>query len=492
MALTDAFCFLTTQIILVTIGSHLVSQLLLKDYKPPGLMHFTKPLYCPHLIFSLTLGAAGSLFLLVFGEIINVFSKGTRWQYWQFNLSLLLFLVIIVIPWYQVYTFLYETKRWRRKTAMYATTLVWAFYLYFFNKTTLLSQYTNGQHNTTTSYSWLELGILRVSVLGITLTSILSGFGVVNSPFMTWTVYTQHVSESEYTVAQQAFDNTLLTIQEKKAALDRLHQLEHQRVSPNQKPSGFLNQLLSSVVGNTSQNESKLLEIEIRQLEHLSLNMKSDLEELGRGRVRSQLSRTWKGKVQNGIDLVFSIYCVYRLLTTTFNVLMQRTGSGDPITNTLSLMIGHFGTNLPLDPKFWSQQLSFWFAGIIVFGSVRGALKLLTKILRNFTQQLTISTSNIILFIAHMLGMYFLSSVLMMQVSLPPDYRYLISSTLEHTEFTFFQRWSDIILVLSSLITGVILYVINQTNDAKSLATDYADIQLSAIESGNIDRRRLD
>jgi hypothetical protein len=60
---------------------------------------------------------------------------------------------------------------------------------------------------------------------------------------------------------------------------------------------------------------------------------------------------------------------------------MQRNGTGDPITNTLSLIIGRFGiTTLPMDTKFWSQQLSFWFAGMIVFGSVRGALKLLTKV----------------------------------------------------------------------------------------------------------------
>lgn len=76
MAFIDVFFFLTSQLILVAIGSQLVSRLLLKDYKPPGLLQFTNPLYCPHLIFSLTLGASSSLFLLVFGEIINVFSKG--------------------------------------------------------------------------------------------------------------------------------------------------------------------------------------------------------------------------------------------------------------------------------------------------------------------------------------------------------------------------------------------------------------------------------
>lgn len=83
-----------------------------------------------------------------------------------------------------------------------------------------------------------------------------------------------------------------------------------------------------------------------------------------------------------------------------------------------------------------------------------------------------------------MMGMYFLSSVLMMQINLPPNYRYLISSTLGQIEFTFFQRWSDIIFVISSLATSAILYVLHQTKDAKSLATDYADMQQLSLEGG--------
>ncbi|KAI9304327.1 Abscisic acid G-protein coupled receptor-like domain-containing protein [Cunninghamella echinulata] len=212
--------------------------------------------------------------------------------------------------------------------------------------------------------------------------------------------------------------------------------------------------------------------------------MKSDLDELNRGRLRSQYSRTWRGKCQNGINFIFTIYCIYKLLVTSINVLLQRTGSGDPISNTLSLMLSHFGNDTNIDTKFWSQQLSFWFAGIIVFGSVRGLLNLLSKILRSFSHKISISTSNILLFIAHMMGMYFLSSVLMMQINLPPNYRYLISSTLGHIEFTFFQRWSDIIFVISSLATSAILYVLHQTKDAKSLATDYADMQQLSLESG--------
>jgi hypothetical protein len=42
-------------------------------------------------------------------------------------------------------------------------------------------------------------------------------------------------------------------------------------------------------------------------------------------------------------------------------------------------MISHFD-DVKIDAEFWSQQLSFWFAGIIVFGSVRGFVKLLTRV----------------------------------------------------------------------------------------------------------------
>ncbi|KAI9265306.1 Abscisic acid G-protein coupled receptor-like domain-containing protein [Helicostylum pulchrum] len=215
--------------------------------------------------------------------------------------------------------------------------------------------------------------------------------------------------------------------------------------------------------------------------------MKSDLDELERGRAKSRFSQTWKGKIWSILDFIFAIYCVYKLVVTTINVLLQRIGSTDPITKMLSLMMTHLDRNnmdFKIDVSFWSQQLSFWFAGMIVFGSVRGFLKLLTRLLRVFMLKVTFSISNILLFVAHMMGMYFLSSVLMMQMSLPAEYRYLISSSLHSVEFDFFRHWSDIIFVGSSLVSGCIIYVIYQTHDAKSLATDFADIELLSVENG--------
>jgi hypothetical protein len=140
---------------------------------------------------------------------------------------------------------------------------------------------------------------------------------------------------------------------------------------------------------------------------------------------------------------------------------------------------------IDIDPAFWSQQLSFWFAGVIVFGSVRGFLKLLTRLLGIFLHKVTFSTSSILLFVAHMMGMYFLSSVLMMQMSLPPEYRYLISSTLHSVEFDYFKLWSDTIFVCSSLVSSLIIYVIYTTHDAKNMAADFADLELLSVESGS-------
>ncbi|KAI9265305.1 hypothetical protein EDC94DRAFT_52238 [Helicostylum pulchrum] len=110
MAALDNIIFISIQIGLLTIGSRKVTQLLFNDYQPPKLSQFNNPLYIPHLLFSLTLSSSCTLFLLVFSEIVHLFSNTARSQYWKFNLDILLLLVIIVIPWFQFYAFFHTTK----------------------------------------------------------------------------------------------------------------------------------------------------------------------------------------------------------------------------------------------------------------------------------------------------------------------------------------------------------------------------------------------
>lgn len=75
MATFDTVIFISIQIILLTVGSTQVAKLLFNDYKAPSPIAFKHPLYIPHLLFSLTLSSSCTLFLLVFSEIVNLFSN---------------------------------------------------------------------------------------------------------------------------------------------------------------------------------------------------------------------------------------------------------------------------------------------------------------------------------------------------------------------------------------------------------------------------------
>ncbi|KAI9031022.1 Abscisic acid G-protein coupled receptor-domain-containing protein [Phycomyces nitens] len=468
MSLVDGGILFVIQLILLTLGANLATRLLFKGYVPPSLSLFTNKLFGPHVIFAISLSCSCTLFLLVFAEISNVFSKTTRWHYWQWNLNVLLILVILVIPWYQVYAFLRHSRGWRTRSAIYTTTFVWTIYMYLFEHIGHISRDTS-------DYTWMEIGIFRVSIIGITVIAALSGFGVVNTPYTTWTAYTKQVSERDYSIAEHAYDQTKKMIQERNAQLKRLQRQSEDQ--PEIKASNKMSRWISFVMNRPNTRELDQLEIEISQMEGLATSMKSNLEELARARAKSQFSQTWKGQCWNLVGGIFTIYCVYKLLVTSFNVITQRVGSNDPITNMISLMISHFDKEgSKIDITFWSQQLSFWFAGIIVFGSVRGFVQMLTRV--------SISTSTLLLCVAHMMGLYFLSSVLMMQTSLPYDYRYLVSSSLGHIEFDYFRRWSDIIFVIASLLTGMVLFVINQTSDVQSLAADFAEMNFLSAESG--------
>ncbi|KAL0080625.1 Abscisic acid G-protein coupled receptor-domain-containing protein [Phycomyces blakesleeanus] len=480
MSLIDGIIILLIQLILLTLGTNLATRLLFKGYVPPSTFtQFTNNLIGPHIIFAISLSCSCTLFLLVFAEISNVFSKTTRWHYWQWNLNVLLILVILVIPWYQVYTFLRHSRGWRTKSAAYTTTFVWIIYMYLFEHIGHISQ------GDTSGYTWLEIGIFRVSIIGITLIAALSGFGVVNTPYTTWAAYTKQVSERDYSIAEHAYEQTKKMIQERSVQLKKLQSQSEEQQPETKASSSKMSQWISSLMNRTNTRELDQLEIEISQMEGLATSMKANLEELARARVKSQFSQTWKGQCWNLVGSVFTVYCVYRLIVTSFNVITRRVGSNDPITNMISLMISHFDKEgSKLDISFWSQQLSFWFAGIIVFGSVRGFLQILTRIMRSWSNKMSISTSTLLLCVAHMMGLYFLSSVLMMQTSLPYDYRYLVSSSLGHIEFDYFRRWSDIIFMIASLLTGLVLFVINQTSDVQSLAADFADMNFLSAESG--------
>ncbi|KAG0180472.1 hypothetical protein DFQ29_000617 [Apophysomyces sp. BC1021] len=75
MAFVDHVLFLLIQFLLLTLGSNKVVRLLFGDYIPPGFTAYRHQLFYPQLTFSIVLSSSCTLFLLVFGEITDWFSK---------------------------------------------------------------------------------------------------------------------------------------------------------------------------------------------------------------------------------------------------------------------------------------------------------------------------------------------------------------------------------------------------------------------------------
>lgn len=91
-----------------------------------------------------------------------------------------------------------------------------------------------------------------MSIVGITLISILSGFGVVNTPYHTWSSYKRKVSEQDYVVAEHAYRQTESIIKEKRALLERMQSQQDRKEKP---VKGFLNKVTSVFRGSDQSGE---------------------------------------------------------------------------------------------------------------------------------------------------------------------------------------------------------------------------------------------
>uniref|UniRef100_A0A0K8RDP4 Putative golgi ph regulator a n=1 Tax=Ixodes ricinus TaxID=34613 RepID=A0A0K8RDP4_IXORI len=69
--------------------------------------------------------------------------------------------------------------------------------------------------------------------------------------------------------------------------------------------------------------------------------------------------------------------------------------------------------------KFWSQHISFILVGIIVVPSIRGLLITLTKFFYAISSSK--SSNIIVLALAQIMGMYFVSSVLLIRMNMPAE-----------------------------------------------------------------------
>ena len=316
------------------------------------------------LAFSTTIALAAVLAELILCEISNTINPKARGLAFHITVSLLLFLLIIAIPLLEIHSIVIAagweftgSGKGRLRIAWIlqtATFIVWLVGFWWSGERLLgqQSQERAAEHHQSLSEACLE----RVGVFGISFMSVLSGFASVSSPWQNFGSRPRRVTEADLTRKQAGLDATTDMLAAKQS---RLRALE--RKISDAPSEGFFQKAIGSIRGNADLTERKTLELEIAGLETMSVSL-STSHSLLQSRLRAQnRSRTATGRVLLTASYIFSIFCLYRILTTSLTAIRRLLSSpshtftpSDPINNILALLAKHYDPHL--DQADWALR----------------------------------------------------------------------------------------------------------------------------------------
>ncbi|KAI8926777.1 Abscisic acid G-protein coupled receptor-domain-containing protein [Entophlyctis helioformis] len=420
------------------------------------------------LLFAAVFANSCALLLLVVLEVddTNTFPPSARLSFWRLNLNLGLLSVMLLLPLYQIYTLCVSSRSaLLRRNAGLLTLVGYAAFAYLLWRIGIdfpVSKSPESVSGTSHAWHWFDMPSLigRVGVVGVTLMALLSGFGAVYSPYDNLSIFLRKVSQADLVRAEERVGHTMETILERKRRLLQI-KMKQRDTAEDAGNRGFFGSMISSVAGRIGQmgaSEITRLKQDIDAQETLLQQLFSDLDELQVDMHKAADAKTWRGLANNFLAYFFSVYCIYKMVTAAISIVFNKQGDKDPVTRSLEILVHYFGVDMDL--RAYANDLSMAFLGILVFVSIRGLLLQFAKVSVAFSS--SISQKSITLFLTHMMGFYFLSVVLMLRTNLPPKNRAVITAALGNVEFSFYQRWFDVIFLVSATVSAIVLYAIVQ------------------------------
>nr|KAF7415808.1 hypothetical protein H0235_012400 [Vespula pensylvanica] len=442
--LEDTFVILVTQVIFFLGGWIFFVKKLFRDYE----VHHR----LVQLIFSITFSLSCTMFELIIFEIIRVLDSSSRYFHWNVGLYMLLFMVIVLIPFYIAYFIISNIRFVRLNWIRPLTIIVYLFYLYLFWKIGDPFPILSPKKGLLS----IEQGVSRIGVIGVTVMALLSGFGAVNYPYSSMAYFMRPVSYADVQAIEKRLLQTMdmIIVKKKRIALAKKGEMIGQS-EVRSRLWGMLGPLGGTKGNQESVYSIKQLQIEVIALEELSRQLFLEAHDIQNARERLEWAATWQGKYFNFLGYFFSLYCIWKILISTINIVFDRVGKKDPVTRGIEIAVHWMGFDI--DVTFWSQHISFYLVGCIVLTSIRGLLLTLTKFFYAISSSK--SSNIIVLILAQIMGMYFVSSVLLMRMNMPAEYRIIITQVLGELQFNFYHRWFDVIFLVSALSSIVFLYL---------------------------------
>ena len=276
----------------------------------------------------------------------------------------------------------------------------------------------------------------------------LSGFGAVNAPYEYLSIFSRSYDGQAVTILNRLLIQTMETI----AAKKRKTLMQNKSIS---------------------KSEIKI----IRKLETRSRELFSELVELRYAqKMENFRMKTLIGQFSDRLGYLYLAYCIYKIFMSSINIIFDRDPKTDPITRGFEIGLGILSKmtlNVEINVAFWAQLISFIMIGVLVFTSVRGFLILVLNIFRSVASPFNYDTW--VLAMGELCALYFISSLLLMRMNLPIEYRRLLTIVLGAQDIAFTHRWFDVVFVTSALITFLLLTSLHQ---AKNERADWSTEQI--------------
>ncbi|KAI0227171.1 Golgi pH regulator [Lamellibrachia satsuma] len=409
------------------------------------------------LVFSVTFALSCTMFELIIFEIVGILSTSSRYFHWKLGLYAILFVLIVVLPFYIAY-FTVSNIKLVAQFRVVLTVVSWLVFLYFFWKTGDQFPIVSPKHGVLS----IEQCIGRIGVIGVTLMAVLSGFGAVNYPYTSMAYFLRTVSDADIQMLERRLMQTMDMIVMKKKRIALADREVQQRATVN-RSQGIWGMVKSFTSSGSNENLNQLKQ-DAQAHEELSRQLFLESVDLHNEQERIEYSKTLKGRYFNILGYFFSVYCIWKIFMATINIVFDRVGKVDPVTRGIEIAVNYLG--IQFDVRFWSQHISFWLIGIMIITSIRGLLITLTKFFYAIASSK--SSNVIVLCLAEIMGMYFVSSVLLIRMNMPPEYRSIITEVLGDLQFNFYHRWFDVIFLISALSSIGFLYIAHKQAPEKS------------------------